>query len=141
MTSFQKYINGTDPNNFTETYNYMRGLNADGSPLDNGTNYAVPGDPVTGTGDIDFNPDDRRMMGSCGPMTLLPGDSQYILIKMAVGHADDRLSSITDVRGLLNADEPESPTLKSLIEPHPVSMMMLNARAGLSTDAIATNQA
>ncbi|MCK4373658.1 MAG: hypothetical protein KAW61_10940, partial [candidate division Zixibacteria bacterium] len=78
MTSFQKYINGTDPNDFIESYNYMRGLDADGSPLPNGTHYAVPGDPVTGVGDLDFNPADRRMMGTCGPLTMMPGDSQYI---------------------------------------------------------------
>ena len=33
MTSFNKYINGTDPTNKFETYNYMRGLKADGSVL------------------------------------------------------------------------------------------------------------
>jgi len=136
MTSFQKYINGTDPINFMESYNYMRGLNADGSPLPNGTNYAVPGDPVTGVGDLDFNPSDRRMMGTCGPVTLMPGDSQYIFIKMAVGHGDDRLTSITLMKELLNSPEPQAPMLKTVVEPSPISMMMLNAISPV--EAVAT---
>ncbi len=127
MTSFQKYINGTDPNNATESYNYMQGLSADGSPLPNGTNYAFPGDPVTGTGDLDFDPSDRRMMGTCGPITMMPGDSQFILIKMAVGQGPDRLTSVTDLKEILNAPSPIPPILKAAVEPYPVSMMMLNA--------------
>jgi len=34
MTSFNKYINGTDPNDFNETFNYMRGLQANGDPYE-----------------------------------------------------------------------------------------------------------
>ena len=105
MTSFQKYINGTDPNDFVESYNYMQGLSANGTPLPNGTNYAVPGDPVTGTGDLDFNPADRRGMGTCGPINMMPGDSQYVLIKMAVGQGENRLESITAMKEILNATE------------------------------------
>ncbi len=49
MSSFNKYINGTDPQNFNQTYNYMRGLRtASGDPGDQRTKFAVPGDPVTG---------------------------------------------------------------------------------------------
>ncbi|MCK4371730.1 MAG: hypothetical protein KAW61_01230, partial [candidate division Zixibacteria bacterium] len=69
MTSFNKYINGTDPNDFNETYNYMRGLSAQGYPyMFNGETllHMHSGDPVTGTGDLDFNPDDRRMMANTG---------------------------------------------------------------------------
>jgi len=127
MTSFQKYINGTDPTDPIQSYNYMRGLNADGSPLPNGTNYAVPGDPVTGVGDIDSGPSDRRMMGTCGPLTLTPGDSQYVLIKMAVGQGSDRLSSVTDLKATLNSPEPGTPILKAMVEPQPVNIVMLNA--------------
>lgn len=106
LISFQKYINGTDPNGFIETYNYMQGLNADGTPLPNGTHYAVPGDPVTGIGDVDYNAADRRMMANCGPLTLPPGGSQYLLVKMAVGQGNDRLESITKLKEILNMSGP-----------------------------------
>jgi hypothetical protein len=33
MTSINKYINGTDPASANETYNYMSGLKADGTPI------------------------------------------------------------------------------------------------------------
>jgi hypothetical protein len=32
MTSFNKYINGTDPASPTEVYNYMNGLTGTGDP-------------------------------------------------------------------------------------------------------------
>ncbi|MEW6051706.1 MAG: hypothetical protein AB1644_11695 [Candidatus Zixiibacteriota bacterium] len=95
MVSFNKYINGTDPVNFVETYNYMQGLNADGTPLANGTKYNFPGDPVTGTGDLDFDPADRRMMQSTGPITFRPGDSTEILAAIIIGQGGDRKSSIS----------------------------------------------
>ncbi|MEW6051845.1 MAG: T9SS type A sorting domain-containing protein [Candidatus Zixiibacteriota bacterium] len=101
MSAFNKYINGTDPNSYAETYNYMRGLNSDGTPLPNGTRFMHPGDPVAGTGDLDVNPSDRRMMASYGPFTFRPGDSQQVIFKMAVGQGTDRLSSITELKRLL----------------------------------------
>jgi len=97
MASFNKYINGTDPDNYQETYNYMKGLNRDGSNYTyNGvpTKYFVSGDPVTGVGDIDFVPADRRFMLSTGPVIFRPGDSTEILAAIIVGQGTDRLSSI-----------------------------------------------
>ncbi len=139
MTSFSKYINGTDPSHFQESYNYMRGLTRYGSPYVYGgdtLSYMHSGDPVMGTGDLDFDPSDRRGMGSCGPLTLMPGDSQYILIKMAVGHGDDRLSSITLMKELLNSPQPQVPMLKTATSPHPISMIMLNALEPMQASVI-----
>ncbi len=129
MTAFAKYINGTDPNDFNETYNYMKGLSPDGWPYPNGTSFMCPGDPVTGSGDLDFNPSDRRMMASCGPITFQPGDSQYVLIKMAVGQSGDRLQSIQALRTILGtrddiptgvADEdPTIPLRLTLLQNYP----------------------
>lgn len=110
MTSFSKYINGTDPDNSVETYYFMQGLYKDGSPWPNGTKYAVPGDPVTGTGDLDYNPGDRRMMASFGPLTFNPGDSQYIFLKFSVGHGTNRLNSVTLMKNILNSDPYVEPT-------------------------------
>ncbi len=95
MASFNKYINGTDPSNYVEVYNYMNGLTIDGLPLDNGTKYSYPGDPVKGTGDLDFAPADRRFMQSTGPITFRPGDSLEILAAIIVGGGIDRKTSIT----------------------------------------------
>lgn len=101
MTAFAKYINGTDPNDFHESYNYMQGLMPDGQPLPNGTHFMYPGDPVTGTGELDSIASDRRMMASFGPFTFAPGDSQQVIVKLAVGQGTDRLSSITELKRLL----------------------------------------
>lgn len=97
MSSFNKYINGTDPDNYQETYYYMNGLNRDGSDYQyNGvvSKFVHTGDPVTGTGDLDVAPADRRFMMSTGPVTFAPGDSTEILCALIVGQGGDRLSSI-----------------------------------------------
>lgn len=107
MTSFTKYTNGTDPRFAFETYNYMQGLNKDGTAMhENGdstapvTRFQVTGDPVTGTGWLDQNPADRRMQVVTGPFTMAPGDEQEIFGAILVGHGADRLASITQLRQL-----------------------------------------
>ncbi|MCK5126633.1 MAG: hypothetical protein KAR42_10285 [candidate division Zixibacteria bacterium] len=95
--SFNKYINGTDPDDAQETYNYMRGRKKDGEPyVYNGDTllFQTSGDPVTGSGDLDIAPNDRRMMISTGPITFRPGDSTEILAAIIVGMGGDRKSSI-----------------------------------------------
>jgi len=105
MTSFVKYMNGTDPSNATETYHYMQGLNKDGSPMhvmdDPGqpiTTFTVTGDPVTGTGWLDQSPSDRRLALTTGPFHMAPGDVQDIACAIVIGQGTDRLSSIADLR-------------------------------------------
>lgn len=128
MTSMSKYTNGTDPNSFRESYAYMVGL--DGDPQQPYTydghalKYMHSGDPVTGTGDLDFDEADRRMMGTCGPFDFNVGDSQYVLIKFAIGHGNNRLESITKLREILGVsdvalDAPEGP--KTLPEVYSLS--------------------
>jgi hypothetical protein len=98
MLSFNKYINGTDPDDFQETYNYMRGLNRDGTEYTyqgNVTRFFVSGNPNTGEGDLDAAPADRRFMQTTGPVTFPPGDSTEILVGIIVGQGADRLSSIS----------------------------------------------
>ncbi len=102
MTAFAKYIGGTDPNSAIESYNYMRGLDAEGNPYPNGTKFMVPGDPFNPPDDCDAFVADRRMMGSMGPFTFNPGDSQFVLVKMAVSQADYYYRSITEVKKILN---------------------------------------
>jgi len=117
MTSFNMYINGTDPQSAQESYWYMQGLDAvvgQGAPYidpitGDTTTYVLSGDPVTGTGWLDSNPSDRRFMMSSGPFDLEPaaahGDSiiygvtaQEIWAAILIGHGTDRLNSITIMR-------------------------------------------
>jgi hypothetical protein len=106
--SFNMYFNGTDPDNFVESYQYMNGLNpkSGGVPFIDPTTmqitrYVYSGDPVTGTGWLDGMPDDRRMMASYGPFDFAPNDTQQVVLKLAVGHGFDRLGSITAMREIL----------------------------------------
>ncbi len=100
MTSFNKYINGTDPSTALESYNYMTGLYADGSPIINPitglqTFFQMSGDPVTGTGWIDSDAADRRYMCTAGPFQMSPGDTAEVIAAVLVAQGSDRLSSIT----------------------------------------------
>jgi len=99
MSSFNKYVNGTDPNATQVSYNYMKGLNPDGTPVVDPTTNQVtpftnPGDPVAGTGWLDTNPADRRLMLSTGPFSMAPGDTQTVVTAVIVGQGRDRLSSV-----------------------------------------------
>ena len=100
LTSFAKYINGTDPLAAQESYNYMSGINGDGTPIVDPfgatTPFMVAGDPfgLPSKNWVDSNPADRRFFMSSGPITMLPGDSQDIIVAIMMGQCGDRLSSI-----------------------------------------------
>ncbi len=102
MRSFNKYVNGTDPTNSIQTYNYMRGLDAAGDSLQDPdgitTLFQVAGDPVTGEGWIDVNAEDRRLMMSSGPFTMAPNDTQNVVVAVMVGQGADYLSSVTALK-------------------------------------------
>ena len=104
MTSFSHYINGTDPRNQWECYNYMKGLNPkDGTPRINPvtgqvTKFSVTGDPVTNTGWLDVNPGDRRLMLNSGPFDMAPGDKNEVVLAFIVGTGKDRISAISGLR-------------------------------------------
>ncbi len=105
MTAFSKFINGTDPDNADETYGFMRGLTKagtsywyDGQVL----TYMHSGDPVTAQGDLDAAPAERRMLASSGPFDFNPGDSLYVLLRMAVRHGEDNLDAVARLKEVLN---------------------------------------
>ncbi len=109
LTSFNKYINGTDPDEPEESYGYMRGndsKSSDGGDTDtppndneeNPTKFYHAGDPVKGTGWIDTNPADRRFMCNTGPFTFRPDDTQVVVGSVIVGQAKDRLASVTGLK-------------------------------------------
>jgi hypothetical protein len=103
LTSFNKYINGTDPGSFDETYNYMQGFQPDGSDLIDPltglvTKFFHPGDPVTGAGWLDSNPADRRFLLNSGPFTMAPGDTQEVVGAIIIGQGKNRLSSVASLK-------------------------------------------
>lgn len=105
---FSKYINGTDPQSSFQSASAMHGLQIDGNPwIDPATlqptAFPFSGDPLTGTGWLDTNPSDRRMLVSVGPLTLAPGASTTVSYAIAVGQGNDRLSSIAKLRCIVDA--------------------------------------
>ena len=99
LVSFNKYPNGGGPQDSTETYNYMKGLLGDGSPVidpttSQPTTFNVSGDPVAGTGFLDSSPSDRRLMLSSGPFTMAPGDTQDVVVGIVVAQGESRLASV-----------------------------------------------
>ena len=93
-----------------EYYNLMRGF-APTDDLDNptawidsssgtsvNTKFPLAGDPVAGTGDLDANPADRRMLINAGPFTLAVGDTQDVVTAVIGGIGDSWLTSVTDVK-------------------------------------------
>jgi hypothetical protein len=103
MTSFNKYINGTDPSSTSDTYNYMNGLLPDGGDVIDPTTglptkFFHPGDPTTGQGWLDSNPADRRLLLTSGPFYMSPGDSEEVVAAVIIGNGTDRLSSISALK-------------------------------------------
>lgn len=103
MTSFNKYINGTDPRTAQEAYSYQQGLTAAGAPLidpttGNVTKYYCNGDPVTNSGWIDSAPADRRLMCNTGPTTLNPGDENTVVVALVLGSGKERMGAVSGVR-------------------------------------------
>lgn len=105
MTSFNKYINGTDPQNAQEVYNYMSGLNRDGTvvvdPNGDTTKYFVPGDPVDPEPGVDWLDEaaaDRRYMMSTGPFVMAPGDTQVVLAAVLAAQGTNNLQSIKELK-------------------------------------------
>ena len=150
MTAFDKFVNGTDPASADETYFCMQGLNAVGDPIvdpttGQPTTFSLPGDPVVGTGWLDANPADRRLMLSSGPFSMAPGDEQTITLAIVVGQAEDRFGSIAlmryyedQVQAYFDTDEAPPDTTPPLPEvacPHPASFWGDQCPGGVLTAA------
>ncbi|MBK7091134.1 MAG: hypothetical protein IPH59_05360 [bacterium] len=108
MSSFNKYINGTDPASPVETYGYMRGLVKDPIsgqmvPMVNPstgmtTKFAVSGDPVNQIGWVDAAAADRRLMLSAGPFNMAPGDTQEVVVAVVVAQGSNPINSISALK-------------------------------------------
>jgi hypothetical protein len=99
LASFNAYPNGGGPQDSVETYNYMKGLNGDGTPVIDPitglpTPFNVSGDPVSHTGFLDSAPSDRRLMLSSGPFTMAPGDSQEVVVGIVIAQGTSNTASV-----------------------------------------------
>jgi hypothetical protein len=100
MSAFSFYINGTDPDTDTHRYNLMKGLTREGDVRANGP-FDYSGDPVTGDGNNDGNPNDKRMALITGPFTLASGESQDVVVAIIgaeVTTSADPLDALTALR-------------------------------------------
>ncbi len=108
MTAFSRFINGTEPDTPEKLFAYMQGM--DGStgqpyidPVGGDTiGYYAPGDAVSRTGWVDAENEDQRVLVSFGPLTLAPGDSQQVELKIGAFVEDDRLYSLSRLRNILD---------------------------------------
>ena len=105
LSSAVSYINGTDPNSAAQSYYCMTGLLPNGAIQPSGTPFCYPGDPVAGTGSLDPNPTDKKIVGAAGPLIFNPGDSQCVLFKLAVGQGATNLQSVADLKQILTASD------------------------------------
>ena len=124
MVSFNKYSNGTDPDDPAEVYGYMLGLDPKNSYapytyLGQPVAWQHTGDPVAGTGDLDVNAADRRFMQTTGPFTFAPGDSTEIIAAVVIGQGTDYLNSISIMK---NLDEYAQRTYEGKIDPTPLTV-------------------
>ncbi|MGE5403005.1 MAG: CHRD domain-containing protein [Ignavibacteriales bacterium] len=111
MTAFYYFARGdltvVDPTQGSyegtlQFYNFMQGrVGKTGelfkTPQGKTTTFALPGDPVTGTGWIDgqiIAPDDRRIGLASGPFTMAVGDTQEVVVAEIAAIGSDRLQSV-----------------------------------------------
>ncbi|MEO8513535.1 MAG: YCF48-related protein [Ignavibacteria bacterium] len=110
MNVFNFTINGNqqyhDPDDFTQTFNLMRGLYVDGSyihhPLGYITTLAYSGNPVSGLGWLAVNPADYRIYISTGPVNINPGDTQVIITAQVIARGTTTLNSVAALRSYVN---------------------------------------
>jgi len=106
LTAFPRILkNSNEPQTALEAYRLQRGIDIDGSlfvdPVTGQpTVYCLSGDPVSGTGWVDADSYDRRMMPSTGPFDVPPGASVTLTVAILVSMHRDPLAAVT---GLKNA--------------------------------------
>ncbi|MCX6830053.1 MAG: hypothetical protein NT002_12355 [candidate division Zixibacteria bacterium] len=113
MSSFNRYINGIDPDVPEQLYGYMKGLDAvmTGEPYidpNTGDPTAFPyaGNPITGQGWLDNSPADKRLMANFGPFTFHPGDSQQVVLKIGAYAEQNHFYSLSKLRNILDPNCP-----------------------------------
>lgn len=92
-----------DPLTAEEAYNFLKGLNRDGTSIINPitnqpTHIMYSGDPITQTGWIDTSSNDKKILLSFGPINIQPFEIRKFHFALAVGTGNDRLSSISSLK-------------------------------------------
>ena len=111
-----------DPTDGLGTYNFLRGIWRDGTPLTEGGSgyqtggpvltWVYPGDPATeqfwsevnidGTG-LDNPPGDRRNVIASPPFTLAPGEARTFDLAILFAQGADNLDSVAELRTVSDA--------------------------------------
>jgi hypothetical protein len=115
MTSFTFSINSyfnhpTPTSQSISLYNLMKGRLYSGDPFidpitDEIVTRILSGDPVNGTGWYEGDgwpngpqPGDRRHMMGSGPFTMVPGDTQEVVIGIVIARGSDNIQSIAELK-------------------------------------------
>lgn len=155
MTAFSFYINSNtvyrDPLQGTaqgsiEFYNYLEGKVWDGSDfIDPNTGeptvFVLAGDPVAGTGWYEGDgwpggpqPDDRRHLMASGKFTMVPGDTQEVVVGILIGVGNTTLNSVAELKrkdaaaqtaydlNFALTDPPPPPTLHATTAPKSITL-------------------
>jgi len=93
------------PRNYIEAYRFFEGRKLDNTPWINPvtnqpTVKVYSGIPETGTGWNMSNGDERRTLTSFGNITVLPNDTQSVIIAQVIARGSSNLNSITRLREL-----------------------------------------
>lgn len=96
-----------DPLNAQEAYNFLKGLDRNGSIIINPstvqpTKIMFSGDPLTQTGWIDTSSNDKKTLLSFGPTSFKKNETKKFHFALAVANGNSRLNSITQLKESVN---------------------------------------
>lgn len=108
-----------------EMYHFMTARYRDGSPVSIPTtdltpivipvNYMYPGDPIMGSGWVNCDSANKKLLLSTGPFNMVPGDVQEIIFAVMVARGNSRLNSIVELKST-------AATLNAITFPIPASI-------------------
>ena len=94
-----------EPGDYVEAFRFFEGKQRTGQPWINPITGQVTvklysGDPVTGAGWINLGGEERRVMTSYGNITMMPGDTQSLIVAQLIARGSNNINSITKLREL-----------------------------------------
>jgi hypothetical protein len=136
LTASAGYPIAQHPVSAGESWNYMRGLAADGGAIVNPvttqpTRFMFTGDPVAGTGWLDANGGDRLLLMTSGPFSLASGDSVKVLAAIVVAQGANRLASVSLLRAHAAEVRSFAAARNDSLTPALVSLASATAQPGL----------
>ena len=87
LSAFAGFPLSEDPGSYWETLAYLRGTQRDETPwlCPGVTRFPFSGDPAAGTGCLDSDPGDRRIVVSAGPFDMISNSSLDVIVAYLVG--------------------------------------------------------